>query len=316
MLGYPARRLGFALVQAAVVLVASFGLTALLPGDAASVVLNDQATAEQIAVVRHQLGLDQPLLDRFGHWLTGLFSGDLGRSLVTGTPVADELGRRFAATALLAGLTVVVLVPLALLTGVLSGLREGSRVDRVLTAFSVVLHAVPEFVLGMVLLAVFAVHTGLLPATAAGLGGPDLLARPEVLVLPVAVLVARQLCDLARQIRIGVAGQTAGEVAEHLRLLGLRERTVVLRHVLPGALAPAVQQLARAVEGLLTGAVIVESLFAVTGLGTGFVEAVQNRDIPQVQGYVLVFAGVVVLGNTAADLVAHRLTPGRERVAW
>lgn len=316
MLGYPVRRLGFAVVQAAVVLVASFGLTALLPGDAASVVLNEGATAEQIAVVRHQLGLDQSLLDRFGHWLAGLCSGDLGRSLVTGTPVVDELGRRFAATALLAGLTLAILVPLALGTGVLGGLREGSRVDRALTAVTVVLHAVPEFVLGLLLLAVFAVHTGLLPATAAGMRGPDLLARPEVLVLPVAVLVARQLCDLARQVRIGVAEQTAGEVAVHLRLLGLRERTVVLRHVLPGALAPAVQQLARAVEGLLTGAVIVESLFAVTGLGTGFVEAVQNRDIPQVQGYVLVFAGVVVLGNLAADLVAHRLTPGRERVAW
>ncbi|GAA1974604.1 ABC transporter permease [Amycolatopsis minnesotensis] len=316
MRGYPVRRLGFAVVQAAVVLVASFGLTALLPGDAASVVLNDQATPEQIAIARHQLGLDQPLPDRFGHWLAGLCSGDLGRSLVTGAPVADELGRRLAATALLAGLTVVLLVPLALLTGLVSGLREGSRADRVLTAVTVVLHAVPEFVLGLVLLALFAVHTGLLPATAAGMRGPDLLSRPEVLVLPVTVLVARQLCDLARQVRIGVAEQTGGEVAEHLRLLGLRERTVVLRHVLPGAVAPAVQQLARAVEGLLTGAVIVESLFAVTGLGTGFVEAVQNRDIPQVQGYVLVFAGVVVLGNLAADLVAHRLTPGRERVAW
>ncbi|MFI6305339.1 ABC transporter permease [Amycolatopsis thailandensis] len=313
MPGYALRRLGFAVLQALFVLVATFAMTALLPGDAASVVLGEQATDEQVATVRHQLGLDQPLLDRFGHWLSGLATGDLGRSLVTGAPVTDEIARRFTATAVLAGVTVLVLVPLALGVGVACGVREGSRTDRILTAVTLFLHSIPEFVLGLLLVAGFAVYTGLLPATAAG---TDLTERPEVLVLPVIVLVGRQLCDVARQIRVGVAEQTRGQVADHLRLLGLRERTVVLKHLLPAAAAPAVQQLARAVEGLLTGTVIVESLFAITGMGTGFVEAVQNRDIPQVQGYVLVFAGVVVLGNLVADLVAHRLTPRRELVTW
>ncbi|MEV7552231.1 ABC transporter permease [Amycolatopsis sp. NPDC089917] len=313
MPGYALQRLGFAVVQALFVLVATFAVTSLLPGDAASVVLGEQATEEQMATVRHQLGLDQPLLDRFGHWLSGLVTGDLGRSLVTGAPVTDEIGRRFAATAVLAGVTLLVLVPLALGVGVACGVREGSRTDRVLTAVTLFLHSIPEFVLGLLLVAGFAVYTGLLPATAAG---TELTARPAVLVLPVIVLVGRQLCDVARQIRVGVAEQTRGQVAEHLRLLGLPERTLVLRHLLPAAAAPAVQQLARAVEGLLTGTVIVESLFAITGMGTGFVEAVQNRDIPQVQGYVLVFAGVVVVGNLVADLVAHRLTPRRELVTW
>ncbi|OXM43251.1 ABC transporter permease [Amycolatopsis alba] len=313
MSGYALRRLGFAVLEAMVVLVATFAVTALLPGDAASVVLGEQATAEQVATVRGRLGLDQPLLDRFGHWVSGLVTGDLGHSLVTGAPVTDEITRRFAATALLAGVTLLVLVPLALGAGVVCGLREGSRTDRALTAVTVFLHAIPEFVLGLLLVAGFAVHLGLFPATAAG---TDPATRPDVLVLPVIVLVSRQLCDVARQVRVGIAEQTAGQVAGHLRLLGLPERTVVLRHLLPAAAAPAVQQLARAVEGLLTGAVIVESLFAITGLGTGFVEAVQNRDIPQVQGYVLVFAGVVVAGNLVADLVSHRLTPRRELVTW
>ncbi|MFD6066982.1 MULTISPECIES: ABC transporter permease [Amycolatopsis] len=313
MPGYATRRLGFAVLQAMFVLVATFAVTALLPGDAASVVLGEQATDDQVATVRHRLGLDQPLLDRFGHWFSGLLTGDLGRSLVTGAPVTDEIARRFATTAMLAGVTLLVLVPLALGVGVTCGLREGSRIDRVLTAVTLFLHAIPEFVLGLLLVAGFAVYTGLLPATAAG---TEPAAHPEVLVLPVIVLVARQLCDVARQLRIGIAEQTRGQVAGHLRLLGLPERTVVLRHLLPAAAAPAVQQLARAVEGLLTGTVIVESLFAITGLGTGFVEAVQNRDIPQVQGYVLMFAGVVVLGNLVADLVAHRLTPQREPASW
>ncbi|MGW6009177.1 ABC transporter permease subunit [Streptomyces sp. NPDC055210] len=153
---------------------------------------------------------------------------------------------------------------------------------------------------------------GLLPATAAGLVGIDVLTEPEALVLPVAVLVARQLCDLARQIRIAVAAQAGGPVVRHLRLLGLPERTIVLRHVLPGSLAPSVQQLARCVDGLLGGTVVVESLFAVGGLGTGFVAAVQDRDIPTVQGYALVFAGTALTVNLLADLAVARLTPQLE----
>ncbi len=295
--------------------MAAFGLTALLPGDAAVVVLGEQATPEQIEVVRHQLGLDQPLVDRFLGWSGKLFSGDLGNSLVTGLPVTDEIGRRFASTALLAGVTLLVLLPLAFSLGLASGLREGSRTDRALNVVTILLHSMPEFVLGLLLLAGLSVYFGLLPATAAGASGLALLGRPAVLVLPVIVLVSRQLCDLARQIRIGVAEHTVGEPASHLRLLGLGERMVVLRHVLPNALAPIVQQLARSVEGLLGGAVIVESLFAISGLGTGFVEAVQNRDIPAVQGYALVFAAVVVTVNLCADLISYRLTPRGQLVS-
>ncbi|GAA3523210.1 ABC transporter permease [Amycolatopsis ultiminotia] len=316
MIGYPLRRVALAFAQAFVLLVATFAMTALLPGDAASAVLGERATPEQILVVRHQLGLDEPPGIRFGHWLHGLLTGDLGNSLITGVPVSTELGARLGATAVLALVALLVLVPLAAAVGVGSGLAEGSRLDRALTVVTAVLHAVPEFVLGLVLVAAFAVRARLLPATAAGMTGADLLAAPAVLVLPVVVLVARQLCDLARQIRIGVAEHAHSEVATHLMLLGLRRRTVVLRHVLPGAAAPVVQQLARAIEGLLTGTVIVESLFAVTGLGTGFVEAVQNRDVPVVQGYVLVFAGVVLVGNLLADLATHRLTPHRELRPW
>ncbi|MEV5129871.1 ABC transporter permease [[Kitasatospora] papulosa] len=312
---YSLIRIATALLQAAFVVVAVFALTSLLPGDSVDAVFGEHGTPEQQRLARAELGLDEPAGTRFVHWITDLCHADLGNSLVTGLPVTDEIGSRFAATAVLAGVALAILVPLALALGILTGLREGSAGDRVLNASALALHAVPEFVLGLLLTAWLSVGLGLFPATAAGLRGTEILTDPAVLILPVGVLVARQLGDLARQVRIGVAAQVTGPVVRHLRLLGLPERTIVLRHVLPGCLAPAVQQLARCVDGLLGGTVIVESLFAVGGLGTGFVESVQDRDIPAVQGYAVLFAATALTVNLLADLAVARLTPQREERA-
>ncbi|MDT0433238.1 MULTISPECIES: ABC transporter permease [Streptomyces] len=312
MRGYVLRRCLLALAQCLVVLVAVFAVGSFLPGDTADVLRGELGTPEQVEALRARLGLDEPALTRFGHWLAHLLTGDLGHSLTTGLPVGDDLGRRVGVTLLL-GLPALLLVTvLAPVVGTLSGLREGSLLDRALNTAAVVLHAVPEFVLGLLLVASVSLAAGLLPATAVGMDGAALLAQPAVLVLPVIVLTARHLCDLARQIRAAVAVQRHGAVAGHLRLLGMRERTVVLRHVLPGALGPAAQQYARCVEGLLGGAVLVEAVFGFRGLGDGFVEAVQNRDLPQVQTYALLFSATAVLVNLIGDLVAHRLAPRRE----
>ncbi|MGW7350826.1 ABC transporter permease [Streptomyces sp. NPDC054784] len=309
------RRCLLALLQCLVVLVAVFVVGARLPGDTADVLRGELGTPEQVEALRARLGLDEPAPARFAHWLGRLFTGDLGTSLTTGLPVGDDLGRRAGVTLALGVPALLLVTVLAPLVGTVSGLREGSRPDRALNAAALVLHSVPEFVLGLLLVASLSLWAGLLPATAVGMEPGDLLARPAVLVLPVTVLTARHLCDLARQVRAGVAAQRHGAVAEHLRLLGLRERTVVLRHVLPGALGAAAQQYARCVEGLLGGAVLVEALFGLRGLGDGFVEAVQNRDLPLVQTYALLFAGTAVAVNLVADLVAHRLAPRRELTA-
>lgn len=312
MRAYVLRRCLLALVQCLVVLVVVFAVGSLLPGDTADVLRGELGTPEQVAALREQLGLDEPAWSRFGHWLGHLLTADLGNSVTTGLPVGEDIGRRIGVTLLL-GLPALVLVTvLAPLLGTVSGLREGSHLDRALNTAAVVLHAVPEFVLGLLLVASVSLAAGLLPATAVGMDRAALLAQPAVLVLPVVVLTARHLCDLARQIRAGVAEQRHSAVAEHLRLLGMRERTVIQRHVLPSALGPAAQQYARCVEGLLGGAVLVEAVFGFSGLGDGFVEAVQNRDMPQVQTYALLFAGTAVAVNLMGDLVAHRLAPRRE----
>ena len=297
--------------QFAAVAVIVFWLTTLLPGDTAEVVLGQDATAEQVDVLRAELGTDRPAGERFLDWLGGLATGDLGRSLVTGQPVGGELASRLGATALLAGLALAVLVPAAVGIGVLCGRRPGSGLDRALTGFVAALQAVPEFAFGLLLVAVFSLQLGWLPATA---GGGSLLV-PAVLVLPVLVLAANQIGRLARQIRLGVAETDRTPHVAHLRRLGLPENVVLWRHVLPGGVLPSLQQLARIVDGLLGGVVVVEALFALPGVGAGFVDAVQARDLPMVQGYALLFAATTLGVNLVVDLISIRLVPVREDAA-
>ncbi|MBB5158891.1 ABC transporter permease [Saccharopolyspora phatthalungensis] len=309
------RPLAVAGSQLAAVAVTVFALTSALPGDTAVVILGEHATDEQVAALRAQLHLDVPLWERFVAWSAGVAHGDLGESLLTGVAVSDEIARGFATTTLLTVLALAVVIPLALAVGVATGLRPGSLLDRMLNGTIVLLNSIPEFALALLLVALFAVRLGWLPATAAGASGWSLAARPAVLVLPVAVLVSKQLCALARQVRIGVSEADGAEYAMHARLHGLTERTVVFRHVLPNALGPAVQQLARAVDGLLGGVVVVEAVFALPGMGSGFIDAVMARDLPAVQGYALVFAITTIALNLLADVVSRLLVPQREVVA-
>ncbi|MCF7553659.1 ABC transporter permease [Pseudonocardia sp. WMMC193] len=306
-------RVTIALGQLAAVTVAVFALTTFLPGDTAEVVLGPLALPEQIEVLRVQLGLDRPVWERFGAWVGGLFRGDLGTSLATGRPVVEDLGARFALTLLLAVLAVVILVPLAVALGCAAGRRPGSVADRLITATTTVAQAVPDFALGLLLVAVFALQLGWLPATGAGTVGLSGL-TVSMLVLPVTILVSNQLGRLARQVRIGVVEAAGATHVTHLRRLGLGERTLLLRHVLPGAVVPSLQQVARTVDGLLGGVLVVEALFAMPGIGSGFVSAVQNRDLPVVQAYALLFAVTTVLVNLVADLASARLVPQAVRL--
>jgi peptide/nickel transport system permease protein len=303
-------RAGVAAAQLAAATVVIFLLTTMLPGGTAEIVLGPDATDEQVRELSAQLGTDRPALDRFTEWAGRALTGDLGTSLVTGRPVVDEIAGRFGFTVLLTGLSLLVTVPLAVLVGAAAGRRPGSRTDRASTATVSALQAAPQFALGLLLVGLFALQLGWFPATA---GGGSLL-TPGVLVLPVAVLVASQVGWLSRQVRQGVLQTDRSPHVTHLRRLGLPERVVLWRHVLPGGVAPSLQQLARIVEGTLGGVVVVESLFALPGVGAGVVEAVQNRDLPLVQGYALLAAVVTILTTLLVDLLTARLTPVREEV--
>lgn len=303
---YASRRLLLGLVQVPAAAVLVFLMVEALPGDAAVAMAGDNPDPERIERIRAAMGLDQPLPERLARWLWGLPRLDLGESVVSGRPVTEFLAGGMAPTLVLAGLAVLLLVPLSVLLGVAAATREGSRFDRAVTAVGVGLHAIPEFAMALLLVAIFGVGLRWLPPTAVGV---DLPAHPAVLVMPLLVLLARPICTVSRLVRAGMVEALGSGYVRHVTRLGLPTRAVRLRHALPNAMAPAVQQLARTTDWLLGGVVVVEAVFVIPGLGTVLVDAVAARDLPVVQGLAVVFATTVVLVNLAADLIAFRLAP-------
>ncbi|WP_018350554.1 ABC transporter permease [Longispora albida] len=300
---YAARRLGLGVAQVLAVVTVIFALTWALPGDAAVVIAGDDPDPARIAGIRAALGLDQPVMDRYTSWLGGLATGDLGRSLVTGQPVTAVLGAASEPTLLLAGVTLLFLVPAAGALGITCATRAGGRFDRWTTTVTVALHAIPEYALAVLLIGFFALYLGLLPATALG----EL--TPAALVLPVTVLVSRSLCSLARLIRASLIEALASDYVAHARRHGVPAARVLFRHALPNALAPAVQQLARTADWLLGGIIVVEAVFAVPGLSAAVVSSVASRDVPVLQGLAVLFAVLTVVLHLGADVLAYRLAP-------
>jgi peptide/nickel transport system permease protein len=310
VLAYAARRAGLGAVQVLAVAVLAFALVELLPGDAAVALAGDQPDPEAIERIRAAMHLDEPALQRLADWIGGLLTGDLGASLTSGRPVADILASALEPTLVLAGLTLVLLLPLAIGLGVAAARHQGRWPDRLITTATVGLYSVPEFALAVLLVSAFAIGLAWLPPTAVGV--PSLLDEPAVLVLPLLVLLARPICSIARLVRAGMIEALDSEYVAHARRAGVPERRVVLAHALPNALSPATAQIARTADWLLGGVIVVESVFVIPGLGTALVDAVNARDLPVVQGIAVVFGVTTVLVNLAADLVAFRLAPRLE----
>ncbi|MEU2511405.1 ABC transporter permease [Streptomyces syringium] len=305
---WAARRLLLGLAQTAAVVLLVFVLTEALPGDAAVALAGDDPDPARIAAIREALHLDRPAHERLADWAVGLLHGDLGVSLASGRPVTSALADGFGPTLLLAALTVTLLVPLGVGLGVLGARREGGPVDRAVSSLTLAVYAVPEFAFGVLLVTVFALRLGWLPPTAVGYG-TDLLAHPAVLVLPVLVLLARPVCSLSRLVRAGMIDALAAPYTAQARRYGISGARVRYAHALPNAVAPAAQQLARTVDWLLSGVIVVEALFVVPGLGTVLMDAVAARDVPVVQGLAVVFGLVAVVLNLLADVVARRFAP-------
>jgi peptide/nickel transport system permease protein len=309
MRSYAAERAALAIVQLAVLSVLVFVLTALLPGDAADMRFTETLTPDQVVRLREQLGLDQPAAARFLHWFGDLLSGDLGTSLISGGPVLDIVKASVGATLALTVATLAIVVPLAVALGILMGTRQNGRLDRTITSITLALSAIPDFVIAVVLVAVFSLRLGWLPAT--WVGG-SLPASPVLLVLPVAVLLGRTVCLLSRQVRAGTINALHAEYVVQARRLGVPRRRLLLRHVLPNAAVPGVQELARTGDTLLGGVLVVEAIFAIPGFATALVDGVETRDVPVVQGLTLVLAVAALLINLGADLVCNRLVPRTE----
>lgn len=285
------------------------GMTFLIPGDPAVTIAGENASPERVAVLREQLGLDRPFVEQYVDWLGSALRGDFGRSLFTPRNVTTMMLDRIPVTASLTLGALVVATLIGGPLGLVAGLRRGTLVDRFATGAASVGVSIPSYWLGLLLILLFSVRLDLLPA----IGYVGLAESPwqwlRHLLLPSIALGAAPAAELARQLRSSTADVMRQDFIRTASAKGLRARTVVTRHALKNALGPVVTVVGLQVALLLGGAVVVEQIFAIPGIGQMAVSAVVERDIPLIQGIVVFTTLVVVAANLVVDIVQIWLNP-------
>jgi peptide/nickel transport system permease protein len=305
-----ARRLAFGVLTLFVLSVVIFAATQALPGDAASSILGRDATPTSVAALRAQLGLNDPVSSQYVHWLRLFVSGDFGRSLTGEVPVTELLRDRVVNSLTLVVLVSVIAIPVALAIGAHAALRRGGMFDLSSSLVTLVLAAIPEFILGIGLIIFFATSVfHLLPAVTFLSPGEAPWIKPRQLVLPVATLVIAVVPYVARLMRVSMVEVLQSDYVEMARLKGLPERTVTWSHAAPNAVGPAVQAVALTLSYLAGGIVVVEYLFNYPGIGQAFQSAVAARDLPTIQAIAMLIAAVYIVANLAADLLTIAVTP-------
>ena len=304
------RRLGAIVLVLLIVSFTVFGITQLLPGNAAVMILGEFATADQRHAMELSLGLEHPWWQQYLHWLGGILRGDWGMSAGLSRPVVSLIGDAFARSAVLASATLVTVCVIAIPVGVTGALLRGTAVDLLIGLFAYLGASVPEFVTATLLLVLLAgPDTGWLPAggftpVADGLGAFALH-----MVLPVMTLSLILVAHLSRQVRSEMSEVLGSDYIRAARMKGLLPRRIVLVHALRNALTPAVAVLSLDIGYLLGGILVVEEVFAWPGLGRLLIYAVQNRDLPLMQAATLVMAATYTLSNLAADIIIALLDP-------
>jgi peptide/nickel transport system permease protein len=304
------QRFGWSVLVLWAISLLIFFATQGLPGDAAQAILGRDATPERLAALREQLNLGQPVLQQYWEWLRGAVTLDFGTSLSNGAPVSNYIGGRIGNTLILVVLAALLAVPVSLVLGGLAGYRRGRASDRVISGVSLVIAALPEFVIGSLLVLLTA--TGflrILPATSLQ---PSLSGGREALlglVLPSVTLALAISPYIVRMARAVLGELLDSEFVLYARLTGDSEREVLVGHALRNGTGSIAQVVALQLAYLAGGVVVVEYLFGFPGLGTALVEAVSNRDLPVVQAACLFLAGFYVLVNLAADVLTTVTTP-------
>ena len=309
MLGFLARRLFATIPVMAIVAVLVFSMLRLTPGDPASIIAGAAATSADVAGIREKLGLDRPIVEQFAIWIGNMLRGDLGESFFFKKSVASLVADRIEPTLALATLTMLWSIAVAVPLGVVAAYRQGTWIDRVVMGFSVLGFSVPVFVIGYVLIYVFAIELAWLPVQGyqplrEGFGG--FLQR---LVLPSITLSVIYVALIARITRTSVLEVLGEDYIRTARAKGLRRTTVLMRHALRNAAVPIVTVIGIGAALLIGGVVVTESVFSIPGLGRLTVDAVLARDYPTVQAVILLFSFVYVLLNLLVDVAYTFLDP-------
>ena len=309
MLAYGLKRLVQAIPILLLVSLVSFGLIKLVPGDPAVVMGGTNATAAEIDQIRRNLGLDQPLWVQIGAFYANLAQGDLGRSLLLGVPVTSAIIERLPATLWIAGYAMVLTIVFGLATGIGAALRHNTWVDQVCTLLALIGVSVPNFWLGLVMIVLFSVHLGWLPTSGYIDPAVSLAGFFQTATMPAVALALLQIGLLTRITRSAMLEVLRQDYVRTARAKGLPEHVVVLKHAFRNALIPVVTVIGLIFSVLISGSIVIETIFTVPGIGSLLGNAILRRDYPMIQGGLLFVAAGLMLLNLATDLLYAWLDP-------
>lgn len=309
MTRYTLRRIAFLLLTLLMTSVIVFTVTQLLPGDIARVILGREAGQQAVEQLREELGLNRPLLVQYGDWLIDFATGDWGRSFSTEAPIRQVVVDRLGNSLMLAGLILMISVPLAVLLGVVAGLNEDSLADSTISILSLSVVGLPEFVTGLVLIELFAFELQLFPANSSIRSGTGFLEALPMLVLPALTATLVLLAYIARLTRAGVIEELKKPYVRTADLKGLPARVVTIKHVLRNALMPTITVIAISIGWMISGLIVIENVFNYPGLGRLLVFAIERRDLPLLQAITMVTVVGFASANLLADLLSAYLNP-------
>jgi peptide/nickel transport system permease protein len=309
MTAYILRRLVMLVPVLIVVGVVVFGLVHLTPGDPAAVILGDRATPEDIARLRDQLGLNDPLPVQFVHWFGNVLRLDFGESIFLGEPVTQALLDRVQPTALLTLYALSIQVLIGIPAGVLAAVRYNSPVDRALMVMAISGSAIPTFFLGILLILIFAVRLRWLPSGGYVPFGEDPVAHVKGMLMPAFALGFSAAGLLARLVRSSMLDVLREDYVRTAFAKGLPEQLVIVRHALRNALIPALTVIGISLGALLGGAVVTETVFTIPGMGRLVVQSIARRDYPVIQGAIIAIAMTYVLVNLVVDVLYVYVDP-------
>jgi peptide/nickel transport system permease protein len=309
MIRYLASRLAGMVVVMLIVATLVFFITRLAPGDPASVMLGEQASAADIARLRASYGLDQPLPVQFGYWLKELAHGNLGQSIFLQRPVTQALAERTEPTFFLTLFALVIAMLIGVPCGIAAAVWRGKAIDQAFSGFAMLGASIPSFWLGLLLMEIFAVGLGWFPVAGYGEPGVPLSTRLHHLVLPAIVLGVVNSALILRFTRASMLDVLGEDHIRTARAKGMSEARVVLHHALRNALIPVITVVGLTFALLIGGAIVTETVFGLPGVGNLVVSAVLRRDYPVIQGALLVIAALYVLINLSIDLLYLVIDP-------
>jgi len=297
-------RLFFGLITLLVITVLISLALEALPGDFAEQRLGQSATPETVAAIREQLGLNKPVLVRYVEWLGNFLRGDMGVSLSNSRPVSELLATRLGNTLFLAVASAIVAVPLALFLGIVAALYRETLLDKTISTITLAAISLPEFFIGYVLVALFAVNWQWFPAISSITAGMSFADKMYASLLPIATLTFVIVAHMMRMTRAAIINLMQSPYIEMATLKGLTRARVIVHHALPNALSPIINVIVLNLAYLVVGVVVVEVVFVYPGLGLLMVDSVTSRDLPIVQACILIFGATYITLNMLADILS------------